>query len=115
MKKIRKNVFETNSSSTHSISIARGDNSYLTEIPSPKKDGKIYINSGEYGWEVCVYHNVQDKLSYAATYALNYADHHLDTLTEVIKEFTGAEEVIYDNGIKSDNWGDHGYIDHQSR
>lgn len=44
MKTIRNNVFETNSSSTHSICIAKGD------IPNVS-GRKIYFGSGEYGWE----------------------------------------------------------------
>jgi hypothetical protein len=110
MKQFRNNVFETNSSSTHSISIARGDNSSLTELPSLDEEGNLIVDCGEYGWEIQSYHGVEDRINYAATYALNYRDTNL--LTEVLKEYTGANEIIYpeDNG----GWSDTGYIDHQS-
>ena len=42
MKQIRKNVFETNSSSTHSIAIPKKVNNYVNRI-------NFYL--GEYGWE----------------------------------------------------------------
>ncbi len=129
MKNIRQNVFETNSSSTHSVSIAYGDKSHLIDIPKLDENGNINIESGEYGWEMCTYKgNVQDRLSYAATYALNYdysyddeeddkkfnyENNNLLLLTEVIKEYTGANEVIYDED-SDDGWSIHGYIDHQS-
>ena len=126
MKNIRQNVFETNSSSTHSVSIVYGDKSYLTDIPKLDENGNINIESGEYGWEMHIYKgNVQDRLSYAATYALNYdcsyneekifnyENKNLLLLIEVIKEYTGANKVIY-NENPVDGWAKHGYIDHQS-
>jgi hypothetical protein len=126
MKKIRQELFETNSSSTHSVSIAYGSDAELTDLPRLNKDGTINIESGEFGWEIETYNNVWNKLSYAATYALNfnyqwekeesnkfdYNNKYLLLLTNVIKEYTGATEVIYDEN--TNEFPKHGYIDHQS-
>ena len=47
MKTIRKNCFETNSSSTHSLCISTEDK-YLQLIPN--SDGSIILTGGEFGW-----------------------------------------------------------------
>jgi hypothetical protein len=109
MKKIREGVFETNSSSTHSVVIAKGSEQDLTQLPTLDINGNLQIEPGEYGWEVVEYNSVEDKLSYAATYALNYGD--IDILTELLKEYTGAFEINY---IDGGYYYDKGYIDHQS-
>ncbi len=68
MKVIRKGVFETNSSSTHVISITGGE----CENPDrlfPSEDGVYRIHPGEFGWEVRTYYDAVMKASYALTWA----------------------------------------------
>lgn len=48
MIKIRKNVFETNSSSTHSLVISKKDRGYDYD-GLVIADGVLYISFGEYG------------------------------------------------------------------
>jgi hypothetical protein len=112
MIQVRQNVFETNSSSTHSVSISyEGD---LTDIPIPDDNGIVHVDTDEYGWEECEYNDLYSRLSYAATYALNYgSEENKELLTEVIKQYSGAKEVLYDHNNNPVYWK-HGYIDHQS-
>lgn len=61
MIQIRKSVFETNSSSVHSLCISRA---------APKLPKKIIFRAGEYGWES----GVAQPASYLYSYCLNDAD-----------------------------------------
>ena len=104
MKTIRKGVFETNSSSSHSITIQ----SYKGTLNIPDYSGKeLVIYSGDYGWEVCTYTSFLDKASYILTYLLYENDEdHLEAFEDFLKEHTNASYVrLVDND---------GYIDHQS-
>lgn len=59
MKIIRKNVFETNSSSCHSITFSSKGSGTL-----PSGDFILQVKGDDYGWEVETYSNAQDKFSY---------------------------------------------------
>jgi len=101
---IRNSVFETNSSSAHSISLAGNDKQFVMDTIYPDQFGRIYVRGGEYGWEWEKYNDAETKLSYA------YQDNvPTELLEKVIKEHTGATEVIFDEKSKND-----GYIDHDS-
>src|SRR4051794_30987832 len=92
--KVRRGVFETNSSSTHSISIASGAET-LDTIPVDD-DGVCRVQPGEFGWEEETFHDAATKASYAMEWALNYGNRtHLDMLAAVIKDRTGAREVVF--------------------
>ena len=55
-RQIRNNVFETNSSSVHTITISNS---------SPQSiDNYIFFDRGEYGWEWEIYNSSQDKANY---------------------------------------------------
>ncbi len=100
-KTIRRKVFETNSSSTHSISISNG---ITDSIIAPDYDNIIRLTGGDFGWEQCIYHNAMDKANYCAQ-DQEYNEDNLVMLKEVIEEHTGypVEIDLY------------GYIDHQSK
>lgn len=115
MKNIRRSIFETNSSSTHSVFI--DEKSDLLETIEPV-DGVIEIEYGEFGWEQEVYHNPYTKASYALTYSQygDDSDRRKDMLREVIMNHTGAKEIIF-KPISEKGWNgepDLGDIDHQS-
>lgn len=116
MKNIRNNVFETNSSSTHSISIAPQVKGLYDTLPVDG-DGKIRLTGGEFGWEWAKYNDALTKANYAAVFAKEGTDQMVDMLVNVIKEHTGAKEVEfafttgYNDADKSKPWA---YIDHQS-
>lgn len=107
MKKlIRKGVFETNSSSSHSIAIASEDKEFVLDTIYPDQNGIVTINGDEYGWQWFKHNDASTKASYAAQQFMNN-EYMLDVLKEVIVEQTGATDVVFE-GL------DDGYIDHDS-
>ena len=127
MKQIRNCVFETNSSSTHSITL-KSKNKYVK--PFGVDDLKICF--GEYGWEQEQYSYPEDKLSYVLTmiqYHLNFKwdskemknDSIVNTileskyfkwLKELVLDYTGRNLIVSNEEVGS--WSPAGYIDHQS-
>ena len=111
MKNIRFNVFETNSSSSHSISISNtrvislNNSCEILETIIPDDNGVVYLEGGEFGWENLNYHDALSKANYCLIDSIGNQNK-LEMLISVIKEVTGAKEVNIDNV--------NGYIDHQS-
>jgi hypothetical protein len=106
-RQIRKGVFETNSSSTHSICISKAP-------VSDTKNRYVSFNIGEYGWENdCV--NICD---YLYTAILEQWDS--DELFEKLKDILNRYSINYDfeqpSYTTSDDgeyrWLSEGYIDH---
>lgn len=97
----RTGVFETNSSSCHSLLI--NGHSGLLETIEPVY-GIVEISAGEYGWEFCDYDTPAEKASYVYTLYVA-ANHEVESLREVIKSHTGADEVRFVG---------EGYVDHKS-
>jgi hypothetical protein len=107
-KVIRRSAFETNSSSTHSLTINFGK----LEAEGLYKGKTLEIETGEFGWEEEDYTDWQSKASYALTaangsYGDNKQSKKMDMLEKVIQEHTGAASVVFLD-LK------YGYIDHQS-
>ena len=109
---IRKNVFETNSSSTHAVSIFKGSN---YEIPD-----SIVIRPGEFGWECREYSSPEAKLSYLYTWILCKCATYDDSYDyDKLKDYqyrlksklleAGVKEVEFE---KCGGYWDEGYIDH---
>lgn len=93
MRQIRSGVFETNSSSVHSICIQKDKNITLPN--------SVYFGTGEYGWEFdCV-----DTASYLYTLILNSEDKEekLNTLKSVLDKYN----ISYT--FEEPKWG---YVDH---
>lgn len=107
MKKlIRRGVFETNSSSSHSVSIGiQEDKQFILDTIYPDENGVITITGEEFGWEWFKHNDAMTKAQYAAQ-QFKYDEESLETLKEVIMEQTGAEDVVFDL--------EDGYIDHDS-
>lgn len=102
MKKVRKNVFETNSSSTHSICIAKN-----VDYDIPKE---LHFEFGEFGWEHDTLNTTSEKASYLYTGVVNYFPEKLDGILEVLKS-KGIEVTLQE---KSGNYWESGYVDHGS-
>jgi hypothetical protein len=104
MKKIREGVFETNSSSSHSITLGVGE-----FIPSPlyRENGVTIIGQDEFGWEINDYSDSNTKAAYALTYASGD-----ESLIEMLEKVVRRE--IGDAGLQMDTECGNGYIDHQS-
>lgn len=105
---IRRSVFETNSSSTHSICIAKTDDF--------KRNNHVDFTLGEFGWEIETYSNADMKAAYLYT-----AIKHLGRLERFaqfdfvgkIKKILDKNNITYTFAEKCDNeLHDWGYIDH---
>lgn len=127
MIKIRKNVFETNSSSTHSVAVSSRDRGYSHEMPVDES-GTLHIQLGEYNWGPDILYTPYDKLCYVMSYLSQY----YSSVEEFEKDVeTGSinpvlENIVYylkrDCGVSNvtirkvdSSWSDGlGHIDHQS-
>ena len=70
---LRNSVFETNSSSCHSLALTKGDNGTLSKLYTDyqlDENGNLHFNVDCYGWEFDVLSNFQQKLAYVMTYAI---------------------------------------------
>lgn len=106
IEKVRSSVFETNSSSTHSLVVSNLND--LLEQPFSDidiKNGSITVEQGEFGWEWETYSSVYDKLMYLATASKENPEHR-QMICDAVKEHTGLD-VIFDDENE-------GYVDHQS-
>ena len=116
MKNVRHSVFETNSSSSHSISISKSTE--LLGTLQINNDGECIIDCGEFGWECDTHSDSYTKAQYALTWARDHnrqQEENLAMLSKVIRNQTGAAKVVLELG-EMDNRGyySNGYIDHQS-
>ena len=124
---IRRNVFETNSSSSHSIIVDEEAKADMLQTMPISKSGTVYIDGvDEFGWGNQRYNDPMTKAIYCFvdTWGKAGKDERLLMLTKVIKEHTGALNVDFSRLTKvleKDTWagkpGDiiaKGYIDHQS-
>ena len=131
MLQVRKNVFETNSSSTHSLVISKKDREYDYCLPV-EDDGTLVVTFGEFGWGPEVLAQPIEKLTYLVTDRCNLYDlseedpHEGEELQEFIKSDENIQEII--EVVKSccpdvqdirfelcDSWDPFGYVDHQSQ
>lgn len=97
MKKlIRKNVFETNSSSTHSISV---DNSFnLYESLELNENDNVVLTGGEFGWGWSKHNDALVKANYILVYIMDWVSKDLkkqffNTFYSVIKEQTQCNDI----------------------
>ena len=99
-RKIRKGVFETNSSSVHSLVISN-EGREPSEFKL-NKDGEIEIDFGQFGKDKRIYTSQYDKLSYLITclYYLSgweisdiYDRREFREIQEAICKYTGATEI----------------------
>lgn len=122
MLQIRKNVFETNSSSSHSLHVEPGD---LVEAPLPQnvlRSGVLTLEPGEYGWEWHRYYSMTDKANYLLTQFAPDTTKYGTEPAEIAKElrseipqldmlFTALEELT---GVSIEVKRFSGYVDHDS-
>ena len=107
---LRNSVFETNSSSCHSLALTKGENgerslSKLYTDYQLDKNGNLYFNLGEYGWGFDVLSDFQSKLDYVMTYAIIKGSHYdfldlmkaLHDVTQFNQLYFGEQLVGYWN------------------
>lgn len=131
MIQIRKNVFETNSSSTHSLVISQKERSYNYCLPVDD-DGTLTIAFGEFGWGPELLTAPIEKLSYLVTDRIDMYDipeeikDDEDAVQEAIMESENIREIVEVvmsccPDVKrvrfelNDSWNPFGYVDHQSQ
>lgn len=119
MKTIRRCVFETNSSSTHSICLTTTDDTLPSKFPS-----ELRFEIGEFGWEHAILDSAYDKASYLYTSILAiYPALQVNNITAKITDMLWKHEVkaTFENpeGINDpDSYGSsyydigYGYVDH---
>jgi hypothetical protein len=110
----RTGIFETNSSSCHSISVVGGKYTPSKFPCSP--DGRVCeVYPGEFGWGPEEYRDAVMKASYCLTYAKERPDegtgYLLERLERVLKDMTGARYIEF---LSVGGYYPWGYIDHQS-
>ena len=113
MIKIRNGCFETNSSSVHAMIIAKKNVDPM--------DTTVNFNIGEFGWEECEYHDIDDKASYFYTAACAVKGYDVsDEITNILSsygikcKFGIAKFESYKSSYnnKTYTYLDNGYIDH---
>lgn len=118
--KVRPTVFETNSSATHSLTIFKSWRADKYKTLKLNRKDQLVLKGGEFERERADYSDALTKANYCAVYAKLQAEcnseHYLSMLTKVLREHTGATEVVYDFTVGYDNEGEKNYscINHQA-
>lgn len=101
-RQIRQGVFETNSSSTHSICIAKD-----VELSTPDQ---IHFEFGEFGWECRTLKSIEQKASYLYTGMIAEGrDDDFSKLLKILK--SKGIDVSFEEKRSNNSW-DNGYVDH---
>jgi hypothetical protein len=121
-KQIRKNVFETNSSSSHSLTLSASDIVAQPFEAHVLRAGVLTLEKGEFGWTWERFYQAERKAAYlftqifhddipegeaeSVTKALREQSRQFDMLCRVIEEHTGVKVLATP--------GSEGYVDHDS-
>ena len=100
MKKIRQNVFETNSSSVHSLVIS-SEGLEPSNLKINSEINRIDVTTQYFGKEYILYNEQEDKLSYIVTYLVaelqnSYDDWEILEKLKYSYRFTTLKEIIKD-------------------
>ncbi len=109
---VRNGTFETNSSSSHTISICE-----KTDFFTPAYQEEIVISGGDFGWGPDTLTSFQDRLDYVGQMIWEFMAHSPKTnhdnpqltLEDLLKDQTGCKTVTWNKSRLSQ-----GYVDHQS-
>jgi hypothetical protein len=122
MLQVRNSIFETNSSSTHSLSLRKKEIKELTKEEIKEslncfltKDNYIKVDLGEYNWGWDILENPAQKLKYILTKGV-YSNGPLDYYMCTDEYFSIEEWIIKELGYEGliiDDSNDY-YVDHQS-
>lgn len=128
MVSIRNSVFETNSSSSHSLVFSKKNRGYSYDLPVDA-DGVLTIPFGEFGWGPDILKTPIEKLSYLITdnggYCYDDDDKSWDDLVEEVLNNSRIQEILdivksHCPNIKeivfepASSYYPRGYIDHDS-
>ena len=104
-RQIRRSAFETNSSSTHTITISKK--------PVYEVSPSLHFEGGEYGWDVDKLDTPIERASYLFTAIASMSDR--NKLVEHVREVLakhGCQATFEEWGS---GWAGNGYIDHEGR
>lgn len=107
MKITRHSIFETNSSSTHVLTIVKNGKYKLPE--------KLRFDFGEFGWEKEVYTDTNSKASYLITLIFEADDKYKDEWLDRLSKILDSHNIQYTYPVPhKDQWGymSQGYVDH---
>ena len=92
MKIVRNGVFETNSSSSHSLIL----NGKMDGTKSPIYGEVLHIYPESYGWETVTYEGVLDKLTYIVSSMISSDNMNslYDLLAKIIEENSNIKEIV---------------------
>lgn len=115
-KQVRKSIFETNSSSTHSIVVGNNGDDIYSGLPN-----ELEFRGGEFGWEHELYTDTQSKANYLFT-SLLYTDtplEYVERIKSILAKWnieTTFDEIVqkkYDSGYVCYEVPDkYCYVDH---
>ena len=118
MIQIRKNTFETNSSSVHTICISNEDyinsNSVSVSIEFYRKHG-LPCKLGQFGWESSVIDYADNKLSYLYTAIKELNGWYISEYGKPLYDFNYIENTLNELGVDlyyPENDYDYYYVDH---
>ena len=139
-KQIRLGVFETNSSSTHSVSISSTNSRYYDstalDVFVDEYDNRVHVRFGEFGWEVENYRFPYDKLQYIVTMLVETEGNDITCVNDLfetdgfklindaVADYCHCYGIWIDEDIQLNSYtwdgkthyyiSHNGYIDHQS-
>ena len=118
-KQIRKSVFETNSSSSHSLTMAPEDLVAQPFSDEVLRSGKLPIVVGDYGWEWYRYYSPEGKIAYLVTQITNGDTLLGPGITEELREEYDAFDMLFrvvkqHTGVEIEVLPSTPSIDHQS-
>jgi hypothetical protein len=130
-KQIRNSVFESNSSSTHSLTVHKNGLNQTLEVD--EFTNKVITHFGEFGWGYDVFTDPETKLSYLVTMLVEthsncYSIEELceteqySLINDAVALHCNCDGILIDEVIRQDSWEDEkydwneheGYVDHQS-
>jgi hypothetical protein len=118
-KQIRKGVFETNSSSSHSLTMKPGDVIAQPFSHRVMREGNLDLRIGEFGWKYERFYSLRNKLQYLLTQITQGKLPEGEDVTEQLlaqsPEFAMMHRVVKAHtGVSIHVEPSEGYIDHQS-
>ena len=114
-KQIRKNIFETNSSSTHSIVIGNNGEDIYADLPK-----QLEFHGDEFGWEHELHTDTQSKANYLFTSLIYTHDPYgyMERIKEILSKWgieATFDEIVkkkYDSGYVRYDTANGDYVDH---
>ena len=88
----RTRLFETNSSSMHSIAVSSRDRGYDYDLPITD-DGTLYVEFGEFGWGPDILQDPLEKLSYYITDQFGGYGHDDKSFEDVVRDILENQQM----------------------